>query len=164
MQGHTRATRYLTIGLIVLVGAAVAYVAWTFVSPIDLPFQRAYRSMHMTATVDGQTLRVAGTTDLPDGAFIDWYLWRDSGDDTEWPAGNAQVRSGTFAFEADLAGRPPGAATAEVSFSCDWGTVQSTQVTDLVGEHCEHLGGEQVYVDSPGDPKQLLVPIDVAVP
>jgi hypothetical protein len=148
----------------VLVAAAVAYVAWTFVSPIDMPFQRADRSMHMTAQVNGRSLRVTGTTDLPDGALVDWYLSRGLVDDNELPSGHIAVRSSSFSFGADLSGWPSGTATAEVSFSCDWGTVQPRQVTDLVGEHCEHLSGAQVYVDSPGDPKQLFVPVDFTVP
>jgi hypothetical protein len=163
MQNQSRATRFLTTGVLVLVISSVAYAAWAFVSPIDLPFQRVDRSIQLTAQMIGQTLRVTAATDLPDGAFVDWYLWRDSIDDSDWPSGNAQVRSGAFGFEADLAGWPPGAAKAEVSFSCDWGTVQPKHVTDLVGEHCEHLGGEQVYVDSPGDPKQLFGPVDFTI-
>jgi hypothetical protein len=154
----------VTIGLAVLVAATFAYVAWIFVSPIDLPFQRVDRSMQMTSRVDRQTLRVRGTTDLPDGSFIDWYLSRGLIDDSELPSGHATVQSGAFGFHADLAGWPSGGATAEVSFSCDWGTVQPKQVTDLVGQHCEHLGGQQVYVDSPGDPKQLFVPVEFTVP
>ena len=103
-------------------------------------------------------------TDLPDGSYIDWYLWRESIDNNDWPSGHTAVQFGVFSFDADLTGWPSGAATAEVSFSCDWGTAQPKQVTDVVGEHCEHLGGEQVYVDSPGDPKQLFVPVAFTVP
>lgn len=164
MQSQARAVRLVTVGLLVVLAAMFAYMAWVVVSPIDLPFQRVDKSMRMTSKLDGQTLRVTGTTNLPDGAFIDWYLSRESIDNNEWPSGHVAVQSGAFSFEADLAGWPSGAATAEVSFSCDWGTVQPKPVTDVVGEHCEHLGGEQVYVDSPGDPKQLFVPVEFAVP
>ena len=164
MQNQARTVRLVTIGLVVLVAATFAYVAWVFVSPIDLPFQRVNRSMQMTSRVDGQTLRVSGTTDLPDGSFIDWYLSRGLVDYSELPSGRVAVQSGAFSFGADLAGWPSGAATAEISFSCDWGTAQPKQVADLVGEHCEHLWGDQVYVDSPGDPKQLFVPAEFTVP
>ena len=164
MLNQARAVRLVTIGLVVLVASMFGYMAWVLVSPIDLPFQRVDRSMQVTSQVDGQTLRVTGTTDLPDGSLIDWYVWRESTDNNEWPSGHVAVQSGAFSFDADLAGWPSGAATAEVSFSCDWGTVQPKQVTDLVGEHCERLGGEQIYVDSPGDPKQLFVPVEFTVP
>ena len=164
MQSQDRAVRLVIIGLVVLVAATLTYFAWTLLSPIDLPFQRVDKSMQMTSRVDGRTLRVTGTTDLPDGAFIDWYLWRDPNGNGDWPSGHATVQSGAFSIDADLAGLPAGRATADVSFSCDWGSTQPKQVTDIVGEHCEHLAGEQVYVDSPGDPKQLAVPIGFTVP
>lgn len=164
MQNQVRVVRLVTIGLVMLVASMFAYMAWVLVWPIALPFQRIDRSMQMTGQVDGQTLHITGTTNLPDGAFIDWYLWRESIDNDEWPSGQVAVQSGAFSFDADLAGWPPGVAKAEVSFSCDWGTAQPKQVTDLVGEHCEHLDGEQVYVDSPGDSKQLFVPVEFIVP
>jgi hypothetical protein len=164
MRNQARAIRLVTIGLVVLLATMFAYFAWVLVSPIDLPFQRVDRSMQITSRVEGQTLHVTGTTDLPDGAFIDWYLSRGFVDYNELPSGHVAVRSGAFSFEANLAGWPPGAATAEVSFSCDWGSVQPKLVTDVLGEHCEHITGDQVYVDSPGDPKQLFVPVEFAVP
>ena len=158
------AIRLVTIGLVVLMASTFAYFAWTLISPIDLPLQWVEKSMQMTSRVDGRILRVTGTTDLPDGSFIDWYLWREPIGNNDWPSGTATVRSGAFSFDANLDGWPSGGATAEVSFSCDWGTAQTKQVTDIVGEHCEHLGGDQVYVDSPGDPKQLFVPVEFTVP
>jgi hypothetical protein len=164
MQNQARAMRLVTIGLVVIVVLLFAYVAWLLVSPIDLPVQRVDRSIQMTAQVDGRILRVSGTTNLPDGARIDWYLWRESIDTNDWPSGSVAVESGAFSFEAVLDGWPTGTGTAEVSFSCDWGSPQPRHVTDLVGEHCEHLGGQQVYVDSPGDPKQLFVPVEFTVP
>lgn len=164
MQNQARTVRLVTIGLAVLVASMFASFAWILVSPIDLPFQRVERSMQVTSRLDGQTLPVAGTTDLPDGAFIDWYASSVSSDSNELPSGQVAVQSGAFGFDVLLAELPSGAATAYVSFSCDWGTVQSKQVTDLVGEHCEHLDGEQVYVDSPGDPKQLFVTVEFTVP
>ena len=158
MRNETRLFRLVAVGLVAFAASVLGYMVWVVVSPIDLPFQRVDRSMQLAARVDGQTLSVTGTTDLPDGAVIDWDLWREPVDDIEWPSGEAVVRSGAFSFNADLAGWRSGNAVVEASFSCDWGaTAQPKQVTELVGEHCEHLGGEQVYVDSPGDPKQLFV-------
>ncbi len=165
MSNDARFFRLVAIGLVVFVFSVLGYVAWVLVSPIDLPFQRVDRSIQVSARVDGRTLFVIGTTDLPDGSVIDWDLWREPVDDIEWPSGEAVVRSGAFSFNADLAGWRSANAVVEVSFSCDWGaTAQPKQVTDLVGEHCEHLGGEQVYVDSPGDPKQLFVSTGFFVP
>jgi hypothetical protein len=36
-------------------------------------------------------VRIAGTTDLPDGALIDYWFWRDDAIN-EGPAGAAEVR------------------------------------------------------------------------
>ena len=101
MQNQPRTVRPVTIGLLVLVATMFAYFAWVLVSPIDLPFQRVDKSMQMTSRVDGLTLHVSGTTDLPDGSFIDWYLGRES-IDNNGPAGQATVQSGVFSFDADL--------------------------------------------------------------
>jgi hypothetical protein len=74
------------------------------------------------------------------------------------------VRGGAFAFDADVTTLASGSAEADVAFSCNYGTVQPDHVTEVVGGQCEHLGGGQVYVDSPGDTKQLFVPVKFAVP
>ena len=108
---------------------------------------------------------MTGTTNLPEGSLLDWSLYQEwSLGTVDPPAGQVAVQGGAFAFDADLTTLTSGSAEADVTFSCNYGTVQPDHVTDVVGGQCEHLGGEQVYVDSPGDSKQLFVPVMFAVP
>jgi hypothetical protein len=63
-----------------------------------------------------------------------------------------------------MTGQRRGRWDIEASFSTVWGTQQPKHVTDLFGAEGEHLAGPQVYVDSPGDAKQLLVTTSVTLP
>lgn len=153
------------LALIVVVFGSIAWVMLLIVGPISLPFQGRVETIDVIGRVDGHRLHVTGTTTLPDGALIDWSVWRDTQVDlSDLPVGQAAAASGAFAFDADLTGLVAGPATLYFSFGCDWGTVQPKQVRDVVGDHCEHLRGEQVYVDSPGDTKQLTVDLPFVVP
>jgi hypothetical protein len=153
----------LTLTLAGLVAASVGYIALVFIGPIDLPWQGVSATMQLEPTVEGNTVRVVGTTDLPDGAVIDYSFWRDDAVN-EGPAGAVEVLEGKFAFERDMTGQRRGRWDIEASFSTVWGTQQPKHVTDLFGAEGEHLAGPQVYVDSPGDAKQLLVTTSVTLP
>jgi len=156
-------SRLVAIALVAAVASMVAFVVWVLVSPIDLPFQHVDATIQMTPRVDGHTVHVTGTANLPDGSLIDWYLWRETLR-SKPPAGQVVVNHGAFAFDADVSGWAAGPAQAQVSFSCNYGTVQPKSVTEVVGGECEHLASEQVYVDSPGDSKQLFVWVRFTLP
>ena len=165
MQAHARSGQTVTVVVGILALSSFAFLAWVVVSPIALPFQRVNATIRMTSIVDGQTMRVTGATNLPDGSLIDWDIDQESFmGPPDPPAGQVAVQGGAFAFDADLTPLVSGSARVEVWFSCNYGTAQPARVTAIVGDSCEHLGGEQVYVDSPGDAKQLLAPIEFAVP
>ncbi len=146
--------RPITVALGVLVVGLTGYVGLLFIGPIDLPSQRVTATMQLAASVDGDTVRVVGTTDLPDGALIDYWFWRDDAINGG-PIGVTEVRGGTFSFEHEVSGLRRGRWDIEASFSTMWGSEQSRHVTDLFGAEGEHLAGPQVYVDSLGDAKQL---------
>jgi len=153
------------LALIIVVFGSIGWVMLLIVGPISLPFQGHVETIDVVGRVEGHRLHVAGTTTLPDGALIDWSVWRDPQVDlSDLPGGQATATAGSLSFDTDLTGWVPGPAELYISFGCDWGTVQPKPVTDLVGDHCEHLRGEQVYVDSPGDPKQLFVKVAFVVP
>ena len=160
---RARAVRLVTIGLSLVVAWMFTYMAWLLVSPIDLPFQHSVATIDLTATVSGRTVSVEGTTDLPDGAVIYYTFWRDLNDDTAWVDGNAHIERGRLVFAGDLSGWSPGRGTVEVDFGVD-GDEQPRAVIDRFGSQGEHLAGPQVYVDSPGDPKQLLVTAEFVLP
>jgi hypothetical protein len=149
----------LTIALALLAAAITGYGLLAF-GPLDFPWQRASATMHLEATVDGDTVRVNGATDLPDGALIDYWLWRDDAIN-EGPTGATEVDNGEFLFEHDVSGLRRGVWEIQASFSTVWGSTQPKNVTDIFGSEGEHLAGPQVDVDSPGDAKQLLVSVDV---
>ena len=158
-----RADHWTSIGLVGLFVTGGLFFAWVFVAPIDLPFQSAPATINVTSSVDGRTIHVIGTTDLPDGALVDYSFYsEDQNLINDLPdGGTVAVRDGAFAFTTTVPGRSTGLATAEVSFSVAWGTTQPKGVTDRFGSQGEHLAGPQVYVDSPGDPKQLVTTTSV---
>jgi hypothetical protein len=162
MKDEERHSRQATVALGVVLPVVLGAVVWVMLSPIDLPFQRRPLSMHMAPKVAGDTVTVSGATDLPDGALIDWYLMQGLVD--ELPSGQVAVKNGQFVLEADVSQLAPGPAEAQVSFSCNYGTLQPKPVLEVVGAECEHLDGAQVYVDSPGDTKQLSVTVAFTVP
>jgi hypothetical protein len=155
--------RPITSALVLLVLALTGYVGLALMGPIDLPWQRVTATLQLEPIVDGDTVRVRGTTDLPDGALIDYWFWRDDAIN-EGPAGVAEVRDGKFSFEHDVSGLRRGMWEIQASFSTMWGSAQPQVVTDRFGADGEHLAGPQVYVDSPGDAKQLLVTTTVDLP
>jgi hypothetical protein len=165
MPLNDRSVRPATIALCLVLLLSLGIIGWVVAGPISLPFQGMSGTLQASSAIDGHDLHVRGTTNLPDGSIIDWYLYRAVlPDSIEPPAGQATVSSGAFAFNADLTDWPSGPAEAWLSFSCDWGTVQPKAATDVAGEHCEHLRGERVYVDSPGDSKQLAARVSISVP
>ena len=111
--------------------------------------------------VDG-TAQVTGTTTLPDGAVL--YCWFEHESRAlENIGGSAPVQDGRFSFATDLSAWPSGRVTLWVEFSIadanDGGNEQPPDVVALFGSEGEHLEGPQVYVDSPGDPKQLYTTV-----
>jgi hypothetical protein len=148
------------IGLALVAIVITGYGLLAFIGPVDFPWQGVSATMQLDAKVDGDTVRVNGTTDLPDGALIDYWFWRDDAIN-EGPAGAAEVGDGRFSFARDVSGLKRGQWEIQASFSTAWGSTQPKTVTDLFGSEGEHLAGPQVYVDSPGDPKQLLVSVQV---
>jgi hypothetical protein len=146
---------------------AIAWFAFALISPIDLPFQRVEAAIHPRVTVEGATAHVTGTTTLPDGAVINYYYSHelDAVNDRNEPhAGTATVHDGRFVFSADLSDWPAGTVTLYTEFSVAWGVEQPADVVARFGSEGEHMAGPQVYVDSPGDPKMLLVPVEFDLP
>jgi hypothetical protein len=132
------------------------------IGPIDLPWQQVPTTIELYPSVEGTTVRVLGATDLPDGAVVDWLLWRDDAD-IPGLVGAAEVRNGEFSFARDLAGQPRGPWILEVRCSTVWGSEQPEHVLDVFGSEGEHFAGSQVFVDSPGDAKLVLVTTSVVL-
>ena len=107
---------------------------------------------------------MTGSTDLPDGSVLNYYFDRAPFDPAMPDGADLVVTRGAFQFTADLRSWRPGAADVYVEFGC-WGEgSQPADVMKLVGSACEHLVGDQVYVDSPGDPKTLSTKVGFTVP
>jgi hypothetical protein len=126
---------------------------------VDLPLFQQQATMHPRAEVRGRTVNVAGTTDLPDGAIINYYFVheQDAVNGNAPPGGLATVRDGLFEFETHLPPAwPSGKVTLYCLFGISWEVEQPKAVVDRFGSRGERLAGPQVYVDSPGDDKQLL--------
>jgi hypothetical protein len=164
MRDQARTIRPVMVTVAVVLAAFLAWIALTVYGPISLPFQSVHATMTMTSRVDDHGLHVKGKTNLPDGSLIDWQPWRyPVAGQTDPPTGQVAVASGAFMFDADVTGWT-GLGQVNASFSCDRGTAQAKQVVDRVGEHCEHLSGEQVDADSVGAGRQLFTQVEFVVP
>lgn len=150
-------------------------MAFLVIGPFDLPWQHVTATMRIDPSIKGTVIRVVGHTDLPDGALIDFGFsptetFQGSVEGLATDVidgslnGSAKVTGGLFSFERDLAGLPSGRWSVYASFSTAWGSEQPRQILETFGAEGEHLAGPQVYVDSPGDPKQLLTSAEFDLP
>jgi hypothetical protein len=144
----------------VSIGTALAWVSLSaIVQPLarllDLPnVNRVPVSIALKATVDGRTVHVEGTTDIPDGAEVFIYAAKNR---SEQYLSTASVRvvQGRFATDLDLSSWPPGPVEVEAWFGVFEEYDQPAHVIERYGSEGELMIGPQVYVDSPGDPKEL---------
>jgi hypothetical protein len=142
------------VALIVLGGVVLI----PLVSTYDLPLFQVQATIHPQATLNGRTVRVAATTDLPDGAVVDCYVVRDEVDISETKP--ATVQRGAFALDLQL----PAWTSGSLELDCVFGTAWAQQpptVIDAIGPKGERLGGPQVFVDAPGVPKEIFVGVDL---
>lgn len=89
--------------LVALVSLALPFVgiAVLFLSLLDQPFGQVEATMHPRPIVQGRSVRVTGTTDLPEGAMIDYYYWHelDAVNDRHVAhGGHTTAGNGTFEF------------------------------------------------------------------
>src|SRR5262249_53303947 len=122
---------------LILIAVVVGFVLWPVLTAFDLPFLQVGASIQPQATIDGTTVHVTATTDLPDGAVVVCFLSNEDGalgDSTE-----ATVANGAFAFDTPL---PWTSGTVELD--CHFGTAWATQpqnVLDRFGSKGERMAG-----------------------
>jgi hypothetical protein len=139
------------IGLIVVL-VIVGFVLMPALTIFDLPFFQVQASIDPRATIDGSTVHVTASTDLPDGAIVVCYLSNEDGalgDST-----NATVAGGAFAFDTPLPW-----TSGSVELDCHFGTAWATQppnVIDRFGSNGERMAGPQVFRAQLGTPKELF--------
>ena len=104
--------------------------------------------------VNGE-LVVQGTTDLPDGALLQYNVWH-ARDDIEGDYGELSVSDGRFDFKTDVSRWPAGEVKVQVAFSA--GPFQPEPVIAEFGVHGEKLGGPHVEDDS-GRPTMKVLEI-----
>lgn len=170
--GHPT-TSPATHRLLLLFGAGGAVViavlvALLFVLPLDLPFTQVPATITPKVAVDGHVVRVTGTTNLPDGALINYFFLPEVGQGqvTDEHGGTTEVHGNKYEVTADLSDWPSGKVTVYNEFSVAYygGNEQPQNVIDVFGSQGEHMSGPQVYVDSPGDPKRLFVSVPFQLP
>jgi hypothetical protein len=109
---------------------------------------------------DGQ-VSIAGTTDLPTDAVLDYFFIHEGemGDVTRSPrfqaGGQTRVRDGQYSSADGLSAWPDGDAVFDVWFELGHDTSQPDHLVDRFGSRGQCLAGPQVGVDSPGDPNVL---------
>jgi hypothetical protein len=145
---------------IVLIGG---WIVWVVIGPIDLPWQSVDVSMRADATFTGYSVEVSGSTTLPDGSVIEYSYEANPSVVGTIETGTATVEDGSFAFEVTVGDAAPRNHQIEITFSCNDGAAQPELVRRVVGSHCEHLRGDQVYSDS-GDPKYVDITVAFVTP
>jgi hypothetical protein len=155
----------LAIGVILLGIASVvligAWVLWVVLVPVlGLPFFQVESYVTPVVRLDGRTLLVKGTANLPDGAVLDYGVSQESGVD-RFVGGVATVQHGEFSFWTDLAGWSAGKASVNIVFAVGWDTTQPQNVVDTYGGQGERMTGEQVWTDSGDKHLELTVPVEI---
>jgi hypothetical protein len=117
-------------------------------------------TLSISHTIEIRVLNASGSTNLPDGAFVDVRVIRlESGDApaTEQGAGPspfAKVRAGAFAATVDLSTWPAGTVELLGLFEID--SAQPSSIVAAYGADGERLDGPAV-VDSMSDGRYLEV-------
>ncbi len=153
---------WLAVGAVGIV--AVAWIVLVFLGPISLPFQKVQATITPQVHVLDRMAQVTGSTTLPDGAVVYCNFAHES-TALEGIGGSATVQEGHFSIAKDLSAWPSGRVTLTVEFSIAnyGGNEQPPAVVAIFGSEGENLEGPQVYLDSPGDPKELLTSVDFAL-
>jgi hypothetical protein len=175
-----RSRRVAATVLVAAVLFLVAALVYYLLSPISLPWQRSEAHATVSADVAAGVVHVHGTTDLPDGARLDYSFVpfaeirqgvvgaRPASlppDAVNIPAhqlgGDTEVEHGAFSFDADLRGWPHGPVIFTVTFAVGPQYPQPPQVVSRFGADGEHLAGPQVFADFPGARNKMYVTTEV---
>ncbi len=135
---------------------ALGVVAASAVMLGPLAYSRLFATanLHLTPTIDGQTVHVEGTTDLPDGAIVlvevtqldewDHADWQSGTDPLDWVRGeNVTVAGGRFESSIDIGGWPAGRGLVSAYFWVD--ETQPQAVIERFGTDGSGLRGPDVY-------------------
>lgn len=107
----------------------------------------------MDSRVEGGSIVVDGTTDLPDGALVDYEITHeafgtiDDLDDPTWDLfadGSVPVTAGTYTITTPVPDWPPGDVTVWVAFQVTLASDQPAGVVERYGEMGKKLGGSNV--------------------
>jgi len=145
-------------GLPVLVALALALAACEQLPPT--------LTLDLTVSEEGNSLRVQGTTDLPDGALLTYEVRHEQlAHDTETPIdmlyteGTFEVEDGRFGGPIDLSLFDAGPVDVMVAFQMDLpgDQVQPRAIRSRFGEHGELLAGSNVSTNDGGERRVAVV-------
>ena len=103
-------------------------------------------SLTATGTIEGDTLIIDGTTDLPDNTIVMGLIVPIVKDPTPWPFsdfGPMTVTAGKFSSRVPVVYYRAGAITVHITFQT-FAWVQPQEVINQYGAHGEYLAGENV--------------------
>lgn len=112
-------------------------------------------ALRVNASLEGNDLAIAGTTDLPDGTVLTYEVRHDrmpiDHETPEWmlfEEGTATVAGGRFEAAVDASQLDPGLFEVYVAFKTDLpgGAQQPSAVLEAYGQHGEKLVGPNVIV------------------
>ncbi len=151
-EARSRHAAYVLFGGALVL--AILELAYFLLGPTTPPWRQVQAHMAVSADTVAAKVHVRGTTDLPDGARIDYVFLPDGELENSVRAhqfaGGTVVEAGAFSFDADLAGWPQGIVLLSVSFAVGPETSQPPGVVARFGSEGELMAGPAVSSDSGG--------------
>ncbi len=147
-QARFAAVAFAIVSAALAIVVVVGRLTLTFIGDMPMPFTEVNASMDTSAILLGTDIHVVGTTDLFDGAVIDYDVWLVGGQDlTHDVGGRTVVRGGQFGYDADVSGWPAGCVRIRTRFNVDTDG-QPAEAVDRFGQSGSRLSGPDVYNDS----------------
>lgn len=103
-------------------------------------------NLDLEPRLEGRTVVIAGTTDLPDGVYLLWDVTLLRGEPRPFDQGEMQVRDRRFEERVDVSSWPEGEIEVWVGFELygDSDYQQPREVVDWFGSDGENLTGPNV--------------------
>jgi hypothetical protein len=114
--------------------------------PTDRPGTESV-TLTVNAKQQAQQVLVSGTTNLPDGALLEYRLSTAVGTTPAKDApGTATVSGGAYSVSVDVSGWPNGSMDVWVAFKCDSTEGQPDAIVAQYGTLCSRVAGPNVTI------------------
>jgi len=156
---------YTQIALVLVLISALAAIG-AVIGVVHLPGISVTADLEVRASSDGSTVRLEGSTTVPDGSEISCQLTHEleqgqAGTGAFVQKSVATVDAGEYLCSFDVKGWPPGRVQAAVRFA-PYSPDQPPAVRDRYGSAGEYLVGPHVTRDSDGQLVQVITEVELS--